>query len=205
MIPFCNDPRFLQKAVAERRIASARESAEEGPRMRRGSGGTGVPNEEVHVMPHLWAGRILLRGKPLSLRRGTRLPQPGGGQAGVSPVERHGQDAHATARGCPSPLPLCASAPLRYLSVSLLPSRRFAPPESEPLRCTETVVDNRGGNRDIRLIQACIANGMPSCVAWASCPWVLLIHGPRPRRGATGRIRGHRRTPSLFLCQAKAQ
>ena len=63
-------------------------------------------------MPQLLGEKTMLRGKPPNFRRGTRLPQPGGGQAGVPPVERHGQDAHATA-GDNANILLYLSAPLR--------------------------------------------------------------------------------------------
>jgi hypothetical protein len=49
--------------------------------------------------PPLLAGKILLRGKPLRLRRGTRLPQPGGGQAGVPACRSTPREAGRA--GCP--------------------------------------------------------------------------------------------------------
>jgi hypothetical protein len=91
------------------------------------------------VIPPLLAGKIVLWGKPLNFRRGTRLPQPGGGQAGVpacrstggtagrSPVERHGQDAHATSRHDEA-LPLFLSAALRLCVSSPSPPRKCVRP-----------------------------------------------------------------------------
>ena len=87
------------------------------------------------VTPRLLARKILLRRKPLGLRRGTRLPKyPAGRGAGrryggTSPAERHGQDAHATLRYT-RPLFLLLSASLRLCvrPPSSLPLSGAAPP-----------------------------------------------------------------------------
>ena len=83
------------------------------------------------VIPPLLARKILLRGEaaqpstwpgvpPAGLRRGTR-----GGRVALG-TPWAGCPCHRTRRGGPSPLPLRASAPLGYLSASLLPSGKSA-------------------------------------------------------------------------------
>jgi hypothetical protein len=64
--------------------------------------------------PSLIGGENVVRGKPLRLRRGTRLPQPGGGQAGVPARETSwaGCPCHGAPRQGPFSSPLCVSAPL---------------------------------------------------------------------------------------------
>jgi hypothetical protein len=107
----------------------------------------GSEEKQENVTPPLLAGKILLRGKPLSLRRGTGVPacRSTGGTAGRLPVERHGQDAHATARGCPSPLPLCGFAPLRYLPLLFSPPATPCTPRLRDYQKTSFGVDRPDG------------------------------------------------------------
>ena len=70
------------------------------------------------VIPHLLAAKIFLSGNPTAF---DVAPACLSSAAGRSPVERHGQDAHATARRDEA-LFLFPSAPLRLCVTSPFPS-----------------------------------------------------------------------------------